>query len=134
MNRFSPRLVERIALGERVVVLSGAGLSAESGIPTFRGAGGLWDGQPVEALATPEGFARDPRRVWRFYEERRRRVAACAPNAAHRALAEYGRRHPGLVIVTQNIDGLHQAAGSRDVVELHGSLDRDRCDDCGAIA
>jgi len=132
MNRFSPRLVQRIAQGERVVVLTGAGLSVESGIPTFRGAGGLWENEPVEALATPEGFGRDPRRVWRFYDERRRRAAACVPNAAHRALAEYGGRHPGLLIVTQNIDGLHQGAGSRDVVELHGSLWRDRCDDCGA--
>jgi NAD-dependent deacetylase len=127
MLAVSARLRDLLAAGRDVAVLSGAGMSAESGVPTFRGQGGFWENESFEELATPEGFARDPAKVWRWYDERRRGVAACAPNAGHRALAEYQDRHPGTRVVTQNIDGLHQAAGSRDVVELHGALFRVRC-------
>jgi NAD-dependent deacetylase len=121
------RLRKLVATGRNVAVLSGAGMSAESGVPTFRGPGGFWEDESFEELATPQGFARDPGKVWRWYEARRRGVAACAPNAGHRALADYEARHPGLRVITQNIDGLHQAAGSRNVVELHGALFRVRC-------
>jgi NAD-dependent deacetylase len=127
MFTFSKRIRELAGGGRGVVVLTGAGMSAESGVPTFRGRDGFWEKESVEDLATPEGFARDPARVWRWYDERRRQIAACAPNAGHRALAAYELRHPGLTVVTQNIDGLHAAAGSRRVLELHGSIFRVRC-------
>ena len=123
-------LLER---AERIVVLTGAGVSAESGVPTFRGAGGLWKSHRPEDLATPEAFARDPRLVWEWYAWRRGLVARCAPNAAHLALACLALRRPGALLVTQNVDGLHEAAGSR-AVELHGSIWRLRCAGCGAVA
>ncbi|HJU66684.1 MAG TPA: NAD-dependent deacylase [Gemmatimonadaceae bacterium] len=125
-----------------VVVLTGAGVSAESGVPTFRGPGGLWKSFRPEDLATPEAFARDPRLVWEWYAWRRTLVRECVPNAAHRALAEWAMRRTGVTIVTQNVDGLHaraarEAAGDRDPgpalpVEVHGSLLRDRCSGCEA--
>ena len=113
----------RRAQPRRVVVFTGAGVSAESGIPTFRGAGGLWRDFRAEDLATPEAFARDPMLVWEWYEWRRGLVREAKPNAAHRAVA----RLADGVVVTQNVDGLHARAGSPDVVELHGNLFRDRC-------
>lgn len=108
-----------------VVVLTGAGVSAESGIPTFRGADGLWEGHSLEAVATPEGFERDPDLVHRFYNARRRQLqsAEVQPNAAHRALAEFESRHQGeFLLVTQNIDDLHERAGSRQILHMHGEL------------
>ncbi len=105
--------------------LTGAGISAESGIPTFRGAGGLWRQFRAEDLATPQAFARDPNLVWEWYDWRRGLVAQAKPNSAHAALA---RR--GLSIVTQNVDGLHRRAGSAEVVEIHGSLWTLRCTRC----
>jgi NAD-dependent deacetylase len=114
-----------------LLVLTGAGISAESGVPTFRGADGLWEGHSVEEIASPEGFARDPRKVWRFYSERRADVASVVPNAAHRTLVEVEQRlGDRFLLVTQNVDGLHAAAGSRRVVELHGNLMRSRCTIC----
>jgi NAD-dependent deacetylase len=124
------RAAERVRAAERLCVLTGAGVSAESGVPTFRGAQGLWRSFRPEDLATPEAFARDPLVVWEWYAWRRDLVAAVAPNAAHHALAA----HPALRLVTQNVDGLHAAAGSRDVVEMHGSLWRTRCTGCGTRA
>jgi NAD-dependent deacetylase len=121
------RLRDLVARAERVVALTGAGISAESGVPTFRGSDGLWEGRRVEDLATPEGFARDPRRVWEWYDARRRQLAGCVPNAAHLALARYQALHPGFTLVTQNVDGLHRAAGSRGVLCLHGDIFRVRC-------
>ena len=106
-----------------VVVFTGAGVSADSGIPTFRGEGGLWRNFRAEELATPEAFARDPALVWEWYEWRRGLVRAAAPNAAHRAIAVL----PDAVVVTQNVDALHARAGSADIVELHGNLFRVRC-------
>jgi len=115
----------------RLLVLTGAGVSAESGIRTFRGMGGLWEDEPVEKVATPEGFDEDPSRVWRFYSARRAAAASCAPNPGHRALAEWERRlGDRFLLATQNIDGLHQQAGSERVVELHGSLFSTRCHHC----
>jgi NAD-dependent protein deacetylase/lipoamidase len=108
---------------ERIVVFTGAGVSAESGIPTFRGAGGLWRNFRSEDLATPEAFARDPRLVWEWYEWRRGLVRNAQPNAAHFAIAQLERA----VVITQNVDALHARAGSRDIIELHGNLFRVRC-------
>ncbi len=115
---------------DRLTVLTGAGVSAESGVPTFRGAGGLWDKHRAEELATPEMFRRDPGLVWRFYAERRRLVAECKPNPAHTSLAEMERAFGDFTLITQNVDGLHSEAGSQDVIELHGSLWRLRCTGC----
>lgn len=114
-----------------MVVFTGAGVSAESGLATFRGAGGLWEGHRVEEVATPEAFARNPLLVWRFYAMRRERAAQAQPNPAHRAIAYMDELFPSLTVVTQNVDGLHQRAGSRRVLELHGSQWRIRCSACG---
>ncbi len=114
-----------------VVVLTGAGISAESGVPTFRGPDGLWRSFRPEELATPEAFARDPLLVWEWYDWRRQRIAACQPNPAHRVLAEMESVLPDFTLITQNVDGLHQAAGSRRVLELHGNIWRVRCTRCG---
>lgn len=111
-------------------VLTGAGVSAESGVPTFRGAGGYWRNRSFQELATPGAFARDPRLVWDWYCERRRTIAACQPNPAHRALAAWSRRGAGL-LVTQNVDDLHERAGHDPLVHVHGSLWRNRCGRCG---
>jgi NAD-dependent deacetylase len=116
-----------------VAVLTGAGVSAESGVPTFRGERGLWRSFRPGQLATPEAFRRDPALVWEWYDWRRGLIAACAPNAAHETLAEMEAALPDLTLITQNVDGLHQAAGSRNVLELHGNIWRVRCTACGAI-
>jgi NAD-dependent deacetylase len=107
----------------RVAILTGAGVSADSGIPTFRGPDGLWRNYRSEDLATPEAFRRDPSLIWEWYEWRRGIIREAKPNAAHEAIASLERA----VVVTQNVDGLHRRAGSRDVVELHGNLFRTRC-------
>lgn len=112
----------RRARPRNVVFFTGAGVSAESGIPTFRGAGGLWRNFRAEDLATPEAFARDPELVLEWYEWRRGLIRAAEPNAAHRAIA----RMPDAPVVTQNVDGLHARAGSRNVIELHGNIFRER--------
>lgn len=114
-----------------VAVLTGAGVSAESGVPTFRSAGGFWKGLSAAQLATPEGFAADPKLVWEWYNDRRARLREVRPNPAHFALAELERRVPDFVIATQNVDRLHQTAGSRRVVELHGNIHEVRCTRCG---
>lgn len=113
---------EILAGARSLLVLTGAGVSAESGVPTFRGADGLWNNEELMRLATPEGFARDPRRVWEWYDARRRHIAICAPNPAHHAIAAMEQRFPRFLLATQNVDGLHQIAGSRRMIELHGSL------------
>jgi NAD-dependent deacetylase len=116
-----------------IVVLTGAGISAESGIPTFRDAGGLWEGHSVDDVATPEGFERDPEKVQRFYDARRRAAASAEPNAAHRALARLEQAlGDRLLVVTQNVDDLHERAGTRRLVHMHGQLDRALCGVCGA--
>ena len=119
----------------RIAVLTGAGISAESGIPTFRDAlTGLWARFNPEELATPEAFERNPTLVWDWYAERRAKVAACLPNPGHRALAELERRIPEFLLITQNVDGLHDAAGSRKMVELHGNIRRVKCSrNCGIV-
>lgn len=112
----------RLKAASRVTAMTGAGVSAASGVPTFRGADGLWKNFRVEELATPEAFARAPRTVWKWYDWRRRTIAACAPNEAHRVLAAWSARWPGFTLITQNVDGLHERAGTRDPIRLHGSI------------
>ncbi len=127
------RAVRRIAEARHVAVLTGAGVSAESGIPTFRGLGGLWRGRDPMSLATPQAFAAEPERVWEFYNWRRGLVAQAEPNPAHVALALMAQRVPRLTLITQNVDRLHQRAGSLDVLELHGNLADVRCSACGRV-
>jgi NAD-dependent deacetylase len=148
-----------IQKAQRICVMTGAGISAESGIQTFRDAGGLWEGHSVEKVATPEGFTQDPDAVWRFYNARRKSADIATPNAAHLALARLeieitrsqkksspdhghgngngnGAAHKAaspFTLLTQNIDGLHQQAGSSHVIEMHGSIWKVRCTGCGAI-
>jgi NAD-dependent protein deacetylase/lipoamidase len=118
---------ERLSASGRVLALTGAGVSAESGVPTFRGAEGLWRRFRPEDLATPEAFDRDPKLVWEWYASRREGLAPLRPNAAHEALAALEARVPVFLLATQNVDGLHAAAGSRAMVELHGNIWRVRC-------
>ena len=120
-------LAERMGANRRVTVLTGAGVSAASGIPTFRGADGLWKHRRPEELATPEAFDRDPELVWEWYEWRRARVARCRPNRAHAVLAAWSRRFDRFTLITQNVDGLHERAGTREVVRFHGSIWELRC-------
>ncbi len=115
----------------RLLVLTGAGVSAESGVPTFRDANGLWENHPIEQVATPGGFRADPGLVWRFYSQRRRAAKQVHPNPGHLALAEAeSRMGERFLLVTQNVDGLHRRAGSRRLVEMHGSLFQTRCSVC----
>jgi NAD-dependent deacetylase len=136
MNATTPEDVEearaRLAGARRLLVLTGAGISAESGVPTFRGPEGLWRQFRPEELATPEAFERDPKLVWEWYAWRRERIAPLKPNAAHRAIAGLESRVPEFLLATQNVDGLHGLAGNRRLAELHGNLWRLRCSACGA--
>ena len=128
-------LAGRLRKSSRVTVLTGAGVSAASGVPTFRGPEGLWRTFRAEELATPEAFARDPRLVWEWYEWRRQAIARAAPNRAHHVLAAWSRRFPAFALVTQNVDGLHERAGTRGVVRFHGSIWELSCwKGCGAEA
>ena len=121
------RVVEWIRAAQRVVVLTGAGISAESGVPVFRGDGGLWRQFRPEQLATPEAFARRPAVVWEWYLWRRAAIAAAQPNPGHQAIAALQRKQAGVTLLTQNVDGLHARAGSPRPIELHGNLWRVRC-------
>lgn len=114
----------------RVTILTGAGISAESGLRTFRASDGLWENHRIEEVATPEGFARHPELVQRFYNERRAQAAAAEPNAAHRALARLAG-HAELVLITQNVDDLHERGGSAGVIHMHGALNNALCAACG---
>jgi len=115
---------------DAIAVLTGAGMSADSGIPTFRDAGGLWKQFRPEDLATPAAFARHPELVWEWYHWRRELIAHAKPHAGHLALVELQRRAPGFTLITQNVDGLHQASGSGSVLEVHGSIWKLRCTQC----
>ncbi len=117
----------------RCAVLTGAGVSAESGVPTFRGEDGLWKTYRFEELATPEAFERNPDLVREWYEYRREIIAGVEPNPGHRALASAEAFFDEFTLITQNVDGLHHEAGSREVIELHGNIRRDRCHLCGAL-
>lgn len=125
---FPLQLVEALRRARSVVALTGSGISAESGIPTFREAQtGLWARYDPQQLATPEAFMRDPKLVWEWYGWRRKLVGGAEPNPGHRALAELEDRVPDFTLVTQNVDGLHERAGSRDIIELHGNILRTVC-------
>ncbi len=130
----SPRLSELLSTVKSVLVLTGAGVSAESGVPTFRGGGNtaVWRGMPFEVISSAGMLERDLPAVWEWFNYRRGLLAALKPNPAHRAIAEWQDQFEHFTLVTQNIDGLHQAAGSHEVIELHGSIWRARCFDCGA--
>jgi NAD-dependent deacetylase len=120
-----------IQTASKICVLTGAGISAESGIPTFRGPGGLWRNFRPEDLATPGAFARDPKLVWEWYNWRREIIAAAEPNPGHIALAELEARVSTFTLITQNVDGLHRRTGNRNVIEIHGSIWTIRCVACG---
>lgn len=124
---------EQLNLDEqsRVLVLTGAGVSAESGVPTFRGMNGLWEGNRVEDVASPEGFAADPQLVWRFYSLRREGAAKVQPNPGHLAIAALERKlDDRFLLATQNVDGLHARAGSKRLIAIHGELFKSRCERC----
>jgi NAD-dependent deacetylase len=150
------RLAECVRQARRLTILTGAGVSAASGVPTFRGQDGLWRQYRAEDLATPEAFARDPRLVWEWYDWRRGLIARCRPNAAHEVIAAWSQRR-GTAVITQNVDDLHLAAGTQGLVRIHGSiwelscwgrctqgttpwrddrvpLDQPRCPHCGELA
>ena len=142
MNRREINEIEPLSLeaSQSVVIMTGAGISAESGIPTFRDQGGLWHEHDISEVATPEGFERDPKLVWRFYSQRREQVLQCAPNAGHHAIATFldGHRKNGGegLLVTQNVDGLHERAArgeeaQKGIVNIHGSLFRTKCSNAG---
>jgi NAD-dependent deacetylase len=125
-------LVHRLRTARTIVAVTGAGVSAASGVPTFRGNGGLWRHYRAEELATPDAFARNPVLVWEWYDWRRSLIAEARPNAAHEVLARWSRR-PGVTLVTQNVDGLHERAGTANVIRFHGSIWELRCArGCGA--
>ncbi len=124
----------RVSRVERIVILTGAGISAESGIPTFRDKGGLWERYSIEEVATPEAFQRNPAFVLDFYNRRRKELLKVEPNAAHFALARLEREFPGeVLLVTQNVDDLHERAGSRRIIHMHGELLKVRCEKCGHV-
>jgi NAD-dependent deacetylase len=115
-------LARRIRAASRITVMTGAGISAASGVPTFRGPEGLWKNFAPEQLATPEAFRRDPALVWEWYNWRRELIAKCLPNAAHAVLAAWSLRYSGFTLITQNVDGLHERAGTANVIRFHGSI------------
>jgi NAD-dependent deacetylase len=121
------RVADAIRGAERVTILTGAGVSAASGIPTFRGADGLWKKVRAETLATAEAFENDPKLVWEWYDWRRQMIRGAQPNPAHHVLARWTRERPGVTLITQNVDGLHERAGSDRLLRLHGSIWRMRC-------
>jgi NAD-dependent deacetylase len=130
----SERVRQRFAEARRVLVLTGAGVSAESGVPTFRGGGNaaVWKGLPFDIISSAGMLERDLRGVWEWFDYRRGVLKTLTPNPAHNAIARWQTRYQEFTLVTQNVDGLHQAAGSRDVIELHGNIWRSRCLSCGA--
>ena len=142
MNETLEQARALLKTARRIVAVTGAGISAESGVPTFRGPEGLWKSHRPEELATAEAFARDPQTVWEWYGWRRKLIATCSPNPAHLALARLALDHPEVAIITQNVDGLHTRAASEEAghvdfspalpIELHGSINRDRCSACDA--
>ena len=123
----------KLQTAQSIAVLTGAGISAESGVPTFRGPDGLWRNFRAEELATPEAFESDPPLVWEWYNWRRELIAPIEPNPAHYALVEIERGSPQFTLITQNIDGLHSKAGSRNVLEIHGNIWKVRCTRCRAV-
>lgn len=130
----SAKLIERLSNAKSVCVLTGAGVSAESGVPTFRGADGLWSKFKPEELANFNAFIRNPTLVWEWYSYRKKVIKEVKPNPAHYALVALEQRVPDFTLVTQNVDGLHARAGSKRILELHGNIERSYCIDCRAFA
>lgn len=124
---------EIIDKASRITVLTGAGISAESGIPTFRGEQGFWRQQRPEDIATPQAFWRDPKFVWEWYDLRRQTIKEARPNSGHYAIVDLENQKPSFNLITQNIDGLHQLAGNRNMIELHGNIWQIRCTKCGNV-
>lgn len=131
LYELSGPLLDRLAAADSVVVFTGAGMSAESGVPTFRGAEGIWARFKPEELATMSAFLRNPQLVWEWYTHRRAIIATVQPNAGHRAVVALEKLVPRVAVVTQNIDNLHRRAGSSSVFELHGNIERNYCVKCG---
>ncbi len=127
---FSQQLISKLKKADSIAVFTGAGISAESGVPTFRGEDGLWKKFRPEELANFDAFMRNPDLVWEWYRYRKKIIADIKPNAGHYALAEMEKRHEYFAIITQNIDNLHRRAGSKNVYELHGNIERNYCIDC----
>lgn len=128
---FSKKLIERLHQSASVVALTGAGISAESGVPTFRGKDGLWENYDVQELATPEAFRENTEAFWKFYNWRRKLLNDIKPNLGHYALVDMEKFFPDFNLITQNVDNLHQTAGNNKVIELHGNLTHTYCIDCG---
>lgn len=133
MEAYREDTIGRLRSSSHVAVITGAGISQESGIPTFRGPGGLWREHRAEELATPEAFARDPNLVWQWYDWRRGVCAKARPNPAHRVVAAMEGFYPDFLLITQNVDGLHRRAGSEKIIEIHGNLWFARCTRCGNL-
>lgn len=130
----SKELIQKLQNAKHLVVLTGAGVSAESGIPTFRDAlTGLWENYEAESMASEDGFLADPALVWGWYEWRRNKVLQATPNRAHRMIAKVADHVSQFTLITQNVDDLHERAGNQDVLHLHGSLHQPRCFDCAAV-
>ena len=126
-------MMDRFDKQTRVVILTGAGISAESGIQTFRASDGLWENHRIEDVATPFAWQRDPELVWGFYQGRRRQLLEVEPNAAHDALGELERYLEEFLLITQNVDNLHSRAGSEKLIHMHGELEKLRCEECGVV-
>ncbi|MEI1279327.1 NAD-dependent deacylase [Leptospira venezuelensis] len=128
--QFSHSLIDKFKNSKNILALTGAGISAESGVPTFRGKEGLWKKYRAEELATPQAFERDPKLVWEWYLWRMELISTKSPNPAHFALAELERKRSNFNLITQNVDGLHKKSGSEKIIEIHGSIFRNRCIRC----
>ena len=128
---FSERLIQKLKVARKVAVLTGAGISAESGVPTFRGEEGLWKKYRPEELANFNAFIQNPKLVWEWYDYRRRLISEVMPNPGHASLTEMETLVPTFDLITQNVDGLHRKAGSQNIIELHGNIMHSRCVDCG---
>ena len=125
---------ERLARAQAIAVLTGAGISADSGVPTFRGPEGLWRNFKAEELATPEAFSKNPKLVWEWYDWRRRLISEKSPNSAHHALVNLENKTPTFTLISQNVDGLHLRAGSRKLIEIHGNIWKVRCTVCNEVS
>ena len=131
MTEFPQKFIDRLKSAQKVAVLTGAGISAESGVPTFRGKEGLWSKFRPEELATVEAFMSNPKLVWEWYLHRREIMSKVSPNPGHYALVELEKQLPDFTLITQNVDGLHRRAGSQKVLEVHGNITKNKCFECG---
>ncbi len=127
------KILKRLEESKSLTVLTGAGVSADSGVPTFRGNDGLWKNYRAEELATPQAFERDPELVWEWYNMRREKLATISPNPAHHAIADMEEKAKDFTLITQNVDGLHEKSGSKNILELHGNIWKVRCVECNSV-